>query len=49
MKVHYSSEYESEIFVLSKLSMGLERSPEIGMFENSKHRKNKLWLLNLVN
>ena len=47
MKVHCSSEYETEIFVLSKLSMGLERSPQIGMFENSKHRKNKLWLLPL--
>ena len=48
MKVHCSSENETEFFVLSKLSMGLEGNPEIGMFENSKHRKIKLWLLNLV-
>ena len=48
MKVHCSSECETEIFVLSKLSMALERNPEIDMFENSKHRKIKLWLLNLV-
>ena len=34
MKADCSSEYETEIFVLSKLSMGLERNPEIGMFEN---------------